>query len=397
MIHQLLTYGNTFCTVEHTVGKDAAEVCYLLQLKKKKKELLVDAKRQYNSKSDLFKNVKTQKHLFLIVNNQQVLLKKVAGSNEDIENTVKKAFPTIKIAEFYYEVAQNGDQNFVAICRKDYVDSLIAEYQSNGVSIIGFSLQNLGITALSQFLNQTEIKTSNSTISLVNNKLKEIVKEDVKRIEYTINDLKIPNSYVLGLSGILAYFYNGTSNHSNFNPVLKELKQQYNNHRFYALGLKSALGIIFAVLLINFMFFSNAHSKMIRLNTDVLLNSSSKNILLQLQDRVDKKEELTNNINSLSSSKTTWYLNEIGKSVPNKVQLIVIDFQPVTKSIKKGKEILVTKNTILITGTSKNNDSFSQWIAMLELKDWIDDVKDISYGNGKNSTASFEFVINIKS
>ena len=395
MIQQFLTYGNTFCAVEHTVDQNSSDIFYALQLKKIKKELAIRSKDQFSTKSELFQHLKPQKHLFLIVNNQQVLLKKI-DTTLDKEDAVKTAFPNIKISDFYYEISQNNEQSFVAICRKNHIDDLITEYQSKGLAIIGFSLQNLALTSLIPFLKQSEIETSNSTISLSDETIYEIKKSTFNTTEYNINDLKISNKHILSLSGILSYFYNSTRNKSNFDSVEKELKTQYNNHRFNTLGLKIALGIVFSILLINFIFFSTAHSKMTVLNKEVQVNSSSKNTLLQLQKNVDQKVELTKNISSLSSSKTTWYLNELGKSVPAKLQLSVIDFQPLSKSIKKGKEITVKKNTILVKGVSKNNNSFSNWTAALELKDWIEEIVIVSHGKGKSATSTFEFTIKIK-
>ncbi len=396
MIRQLLTYGTKFCAVEHTVDSNSAETFYVLQLNKSRKELAVNNKEQFFSKPKLFRCLKAQKHLFLIVNNQQVLLKKIdAVVNED--SVVKTAFPNIKISDFYYEISQNEKQNFVTVCRKTYIDNLITEYQTKGIAVIGFSLQNLAITSLVPFFNQSQIITSNSLVSISDKMIYDIKKSELAATEYKINDLKISSNYVLVLSGILSYFYNNTRNASNFENVEKELKKHYKNYRFHAVGIKSALGVVFFVLLINFLFFSNAHSKMTTLNREVLINTSSKNTLLQLQNRVYQKIRLTKNINALSSSKTTWYLNELAKSVPVKLQLSVIDFQPVSKSIKKEKEIIVKENTILVKGISKNNNSFSNWTAELGQKDWIEKVVIISHGKGNSKTSTFEFSIKIKS
>ena len=292
---------------------------------------------------------------------------------------------------------QNKEHCFVAICRKEYIENLVKEYLAHGIYIIDFSLQNLAIQSLLPFINQPEIQTSNSTLSFIEEQLEKITKsEEINEIELNINDLNISNTYLLPLSGVLSYFYNTNSNESNFKSKVKELKTLYNNYQFYTVGLRIALGFIFSILLINFVFFSSEHSKMTTLNSELLTNSSYKNTLIQLQNRVDKKMELTKSITSLSSSKSTWYLNELGKSVPIKLQLKLIDFQPVSSSIKKDKEIIVYNNKVVVKGVSKDNHSFSNWIAQLELKDWIEKVVVVSYGKGKSTISEFEFLITIK-
>jgi Tfp pilus assembly protein PilN len=396
MIKQFLTYGTVFCSVEHTVDKDSSEVFYALQLKKRKKELIIESKEEFSLKDALYKSLTKQKHVFLIVNNQQVLLKTIDTLDASKEQIVKTAFPSIKVSEFYYEVLQSKEHSFVAVCRKEYVDNLITEYQSQGIYIIGFSLQNLTIQSLIPFVKHSEIKTSNSIVSLENNEIASIRKIDLEETNLNINNLEISNKYTLTLSGVLSYFYSKNTNLINFNGEEKKLKADYNNFQFYSLGIKTALGVVFSILLINFIFFSSAHSKMTQLNFELLANSSSKNTLIQLQNNVNKKEELTKSITSLSSSKTTWYLNELGKSVPRELQLTAINYQPLSKSIQKNKEIDVTTNIIVVKGISKDNNSFSNWISKLELKDWINDVVVISYGRGKKNIAEFELTISVK-
>jgi len=153
MIQQFLKYGNTFCSVEHTIGKDAVEVFNVLKIKKSKKEIAISNKEQFNSKDALFQHLNTQKHAFIVVNNQQVLLKKIENSISDSEKVAKSAFPNIKISDFYYEILQNKEHSFVAICRKEYIDRVIKEYQSHDIYIIDFSLQNLVIKVLIPFIH----------------------------------------------------------------------------------------------------------------------------------------------------------------------------------------------------------------------------------------------------
>ena len=396
MIKQLLTYGNTFCAVEHSFTENATEEIHFLQLKKTKKELLIEAKEHFSSIEEALVNHKAQKHLFLIINNQQVLFKKIKETHPNHELIVKKAFPNIKLSEFFYEVSQQQESSFVAICRKEYVDKLIQEYSVNGVSIINFSLHNLAFEFITPYLNQSEIKTSNALITFADNTVENIEKKLVTEEEYTINNLQISNKYVLPLAGIISYFSNTANSQNNYTDLQQVLQKNYTSKRFYILGFKIALGTIFFVLLTNFVFFSQARKQLVTLTTQIEANTSYKNTLLQLKDRVDKKNELANSLTSLSTSKTSWYLNELGKSVPNTLQLNEIKFQPLVKSIKKNKEILVDKNKIIIKGSSKNNQDFSNWIAKLELENWIDTVVVISHGTGKQTTSTFEFVITIK-
>ena len=393
MVQKFLKYGTTFCAVEHTVDKDSKEKLNFLQLKKQQKELVIASKYQFDTIEKLFPVLKPQKHLFLIINNQQVLFKKSNEIDKNQENLVKKSFPSLKLSEFYYEVLQADKHSFVAICRKDYVDNLIAQYEANGIAIVDFSLQNFVIQQLVPFLNENEINTSNSVISIQDNVISDIQKKSVQETPYNINNLDVTNNELLPLAGILSYYTYFQNNQVGFGELQNQLKQKQFHKRFYELGLKVALGSIFLILLINFMVFSSYRSEINLLDNELALNSNYKNALIQLQNNVSKKEKLVKSLTSLSSSKTSWVLNEIGKTVPKRLLLTDLEYQPLLKSIKKNKEVAVGTNQIIIKGISKSDSEFTKWIAALKEKAWVKNITILSYGKGKKTTTSFEYLI----
>ena len=250
MLKKLLTYGNTFCAVEHT-AKNNIETFNLLKLKKEKKELKVISNEQLDSIDSVFLNLKKQQHVFLVINNQHVLFKHINGTFNSDELIVKNAFPSIKISEFYYQIVSTAQKHFVAICRKAYVKSLIDQYQSNNISVIDFSLHNLAISTLSSFLNQESIWSSNAEIVLNNNVVSDIQNKDISEKKYTINNLNITNNFVLSLAGILTYYLKTTNIKGNYIEFKNSLHQLYFNKRFYYLGIRGALSILFFVLLIS--------------------------------------------------------------------------------------------------------------------------------------------------
>ncbi len=392
---ELLTYGVVFCSVEHSSKKDGSELLISLQIKKKNKELTVESQNKYNSLKGAVSDLKSQKHIVLVINNQQVLFKKLDSVYQIKEQAVKAAFPSVKISDFYYQVLINESQTYVALCRKEYIHRLVAKYKAEGISVVDFSLHNLSVSILSSYVNQDEIHTSNAVLKYKNNELIEITKEDTTQQNYSINNLELSNQYILPFTGLLTAFWSENKTISNFGTYQNELSKEYYQQRFYSLGIKTALGFVFTILLLNFMIFSSSYSEMNQLNNEIQVNSSYKSTLIRLQSRVDKKKELSKNRESLSSSRTSWYLHELGKSVPKKVQLTSLTFQPLTKSIKKNKRILVNENNIIIKGISKDDHSFTNWFSKLELENWIEEVV-VSYGKGKKKNADFEFLIKIK-
>ncbi len=98
----------------------------------------------------------------------------------------------------------------------------------------------------------------------------------------------------------------------------------------------------------------------------------------------------------MASSKASWYLDQVGREVPESVTLTEIQWQPVSKNIKKETLIETKLQTMIIKGISHKGDDFSTWLSLLEELDWVDNMLINSYGSGKKISTSFELEITFK-
>lgn len=390
-----LTYGNIYGAVEHTVDAHSNEVFNLLLLQKKKNELQIKQKEQFSSFENVVKALETQKHLFLIINNTNVLSKEVENINNDTVRIVHNTFPNINLNDFYYEVLTTNKKSFVVICRKNEVDAIIKEYQKNGISIIGFSLGNISAQNLLPFINENGIKTSNSIISIKDKQIQSIDKKVISESNYSINNLEVSNSDILPLSGVLSYYLQDNV----LNGLEEErtaLQKDFQQKKAFTLSLYGMLGFILAILLVNFLFFSSYRSDINQLTSEIQLNESYKKQLLQLQEQVSQKEKLLKGLQSVSNSKVSLYLDKIASEIPNTILLSELKYQPLEKRIKKDKQIQLEENVIIIAGSSKKDTNFNAFVEVLGQKKWIDTVTILSYGKEKNTDNAFEISLKIK-
>jgi len=397
MIPQLLTYGkfgNLYCGVELAYINGSEKINALL-LKKKKNEFLIENKYECNTITELSDELQKEQHLFLILNNEKVLFKIIDGVF-DAQKAITSAFPNLKIDAFYYEIVHSNAQTFIAICRKDYVDDLLKEYHKSNLHIVGFSFGNLMSSQLNSYVNNLSLHSSNAIISFGNDQLTNIEKSEIDLHDsYSINGLEITNTTILPLAGILSYYTQRKTTDANFESLNKELSNNFNQKRIFDIGLKGSLSFIFILLLISFLFFSHYTSNIDILSTELEINKSFKKSFTELVDEVDKKERLVTNF-SLTSSKASWYLDQIGISIPTTITLSEIQYQPIEKSIKIEKEITFQEHSIIIKGKSGNSKNFSKWISELEQQQWIEKVIIQEYGTGKKTTTAFELLIQIK-
>ncbi|MCD8406202.1 hypothetical protein [Tenacibaculum finnmarkense] len=389
-IKQWLFYENKYAAIEHTV-RDSVALINILGVSKKKKELIITNRNQYTSIEDIIANTH-QKHSFLIVNNQQVLYKKIDIVNDNKLHILRNTFPNIVLDDFYYEIYATEKATFVVICRKKYIDTLIEKYTKIGISIIGFSLGNLSIQQLLPFLAQ-DVYTSNALVKIEKNNIDEIKKNNTQLEEYTVNDLKITNDETLTLGGVLNIFFNRSVFQKGLEEKNTSLLNDFISKKTIIIGLKTGLASLFLILLINFLLFSNYHSKTNELKTYIQLNSTQKQELLALKKETNQKEKIVSSLETASQSNASKYLDKIAQLIPNTILLNEVKYQPIKTQIKKKKPIFIIENTIVIKGISKNHDEFLKLVSNMKKNYWIRKITIITYGKKKTTNSSFELLI----
>ncbi|WP_272149606.1 hypothetical protein [Tenacibaculum aiptasiae] len=392
-LKQRLFYKNSYCTIEHFIS-DNSEKINVLNVSKKKNELVITNRNQYKTPKEVLTSFKTQKHSYLIINNQQVLSKKVNIFDEDERLVLRNTFPNIVLDDFYYEMYSNNESTFVAICRKNYVDELIKKYQKLKISIIGFSLGNLSVQQLLPFYERS-LYTSNAYVTINNKRVEEISKLEVQEETYSINDLSIANNEVLGLAGVLSVFFNKSIFQKGLEEQNSRLLKDFTSKKLFDISLKAGLGFLFVVLLINFVLFSSYNSKVNELNEHVVLNKTQKEFLLRLKKEIAQKEKVVKSLETASLSNVSRYLDIIAQEIPNTILLKELKYQPIKSQVKKDKPILADEKNILVKGITKSNEDFLRLVSNLKKNDWVENITIIKYGKEKTANSLFELLIHI--
>ncbi|WP_142785712.1 hypothetical protein [Changchengzhania lutea] len=390
-----LQFGNRYCGIEHS-SKNGKKTLHVTVLKKAKKEVIIDDLFSSKSIGNLSKKLSKKQHAFLVINNEHVLTKSLDNESLESIKLVNKAFPNINMTEFYYEVIQQDTRPFISICRKSFVDELIKKYTDLGISIVNLSFGNSVISSVASYLKVDTISTSNASITVKNKVIETIVlDETIKEEQYNINGLDSSNTYLLSLSAALSSILNNYKSTTNFQEKKAILINSFKQIRFYSLFLKMGLVFILSVLLVNFLFFNFYYNGVNQLNETSQLNQTTKSKIITLNEKVSNAQKMTDDMLKSSVSKSSFYVNAIIGSLPESILLSEINYQPILKNIKKDKAIALNQNTIMVSGTSINSVSYSQWISVLETMNWINKVEVETYSDSKTTTSLFSLKISI--
>ncbi|WP_111684202.1 hypothetical protein [Winogradskyella tangerina] len=390
-----LKYGNRFVSIEHTQqhGKD---IIHGLVLKKKKNELYIEKSFSENTITELKRIISKNKSVNLVINTNAVLTKMARTKSTDLLKLAHLSFPNIKINDFYVEILNQGDIHFVSICRKSYIENLIKDYSSNGITIVDFSLGNLIASELTPFIEFESFFSSNAELHIESNKITEITTLDAdKEYEYNINGLSIISTQLLSFAAVLRKLSKNKTTITSFSNRSSELLSSFNQKLFATQFLKIGLSILFILLLINFLFFNHYYNELSALKGTSQILETSKEKMLSLNQSVQQKEKMVSDILKHSSSKSSYYINAIINQLPESILLTECNYQPVFKRIKDGKPIEYEKNTIIISGRISDRNYFSHWISQLENYDWVRSVNITVFEDLDKSTSKFTIRIDI--
>ncbi|GAB5400872.1 MAG: hypothetical protein Aureis2KO_24570 [Aureisphaera sp.] len=378
-------YGNSFCGVEVTTSDGRND--YVAAIAKKKKGEFTDFNFVKGiSFSELVTEIGKNKHAHLIINIDGVLIKEVLPER-DMQKAVGKAFPGLSLSDFYVDVQEGQDTVYVAVARRDVIDSLLKEAEQAGLGILSFQLGFGSLQRIAPLLSSDSIIAGGKEYHMKEGKVVSYQNIQKPPINYRLEDVTVDSDYLMATSSLLSYLGAETESNEERN---EQLKKTYFEKNFFRKGLVLAVAVVLLSLLINFFFFTEYRKQFQNLSEQVEVASEQRNILQERTEDVEKKEYVVENILNSGHSKSSYYLNRVVSQRPGSILFSDIQFQPLVKNIRPDKKITYENDSLLLAGDSYDKEEFSKWIQDLEAHDWIANVTVIQYGLSKGKGNFFE-------
>lgn len=390
-----ITQGNQFVAVSFS-GSAENPLYYVVQAKVVKGELnIVNA--QNFEELDIDTLGKGQLHLN--INNHQVLQKKLPKTEASNEALVQQAFSNIQIDDFYYELLHTTEAIIVCMCRKEYINGLIAQYAKENKIVTQWSLGPLCIEQLLPFMDTVDsIDIPEHRLRINEDRITSIEKRISMVLEtnYAIENMQVSNEYLIPFSGVLRSFIQFDSEGiSNYASELGKQQGLFKEHRLYALGLPVAIGFLFVIFFVNFMFYNFYYQEVDRLEQITQVNTMQRKVLIEKDSIVGQKKKLFDDVIASASSSASLFVDEMIAAMPEGLILDQINYQPVLRKIRKKKPILIAQNQMLIGGKTRDNMALTHWISDLEDLSFVQEATLRVDTNG--STTQFEIAVTLES
>ena len=390
-----LLLGKHYIGVEHFTLNNEDKVALLL-VENKKEGLVINQKDRVTYNGKIAEKWDSKLPFFLIINTNQVIQKEVSGIEPSDEKLLHKAFPNTNWDEFYFEIWRLKTKSIIAITRKSYVDTILSNYKNQKIAIAGISLGICSIADIIDYTNEDELHTNTQLIS--KQEQQQLITSSIqdRAISYTINDLQIENRQLLAFSGILRLIMNTTANAGSIISCSETLYYEYTQKAFFVKGLKVMVGVLLAILLLNFIFFTHYYKLAQETSETLLVNKSSIEDVTKLRQRILVKEEKVKTIVGKTTSQSSLIINEIANKVPTSILLTEMTFNPLEKKVKVDEPIIAQEKTITISGTTIANAAFTNWVEDIEKLNWVDKVLITHFGKNEENETAFSIKLTLK-
>lgn len=386
-LKSFLKYGTTYCSIE--IATNATLEFYYKTLAKRKKDEFVDFNFEVSrSIPEVTEELTKNQHCHLIINTEKVLTKE-AEIDKDDKTTLAKAFPSLQLEDFYYEILRTRSKCFISICRKDYVHEILSLFKGQNVQVLSFHLGYTSVNNIVPYVLERPISLPNTEIFVEQSEIYSVLSKINQEENFIVDDIKVNSKFLISLSGLFNYLTSSSQISKNSTEQNTLLIKNYAERNFFKKGVSIGVGVLLIIMLVNLVLFTSYFKNVGTLRQEAAITQNQSVLFKEQQESIGKKERIVNNLLYSGTSKSSFYINRTATSKPLSVRFNTIAFQPLTRTIRPDKKIDYTNNTIRISGESTDKTVFSSWVEDLEKLDWIATVTILSYGSSSTNN-SFE-------
>ena len=166
--------------------------------------------------------------------------------------------------------------------------------------------------------------------------------------------------------------------------------RQYSQFKTYGISL---VGIILLSLVLNYFYQNNLNNTVAQLELDLSLSEDNLALLERLEQEKIRKEQLVQSAGVNSPRFLSYYLDEIGRTVPKEINLHELKVFPLSNKLKNKHKVEVDQERISISGSTIGNEILDDWIEKMDRFEWIKSVELLGYLKNEEGRADFKLVI----
>ncbi len=331
----------------------------------------------------------------LTITGKGVIIKDYADNDEN-ESIIKKILPFARENEFSVNTVQQEEKNsWVAIIRNEQLSNTITSFLDAGYTILDVFAGPLNIDIINTITDNSVSTycTSGYEINFTGISIESIKKYEGEDHSYLISEEEINGKYLPALASSIKHLsvYDYTTTSKTEEVICSA--NDYKANIAIKIFAKSGVALLFLLLIINFLAYSNYNKKVNDINQEVFHNRSLLNKEKKLKKELAQKKQLLTKTGLDTKSMLAYYADQIAASKPKKMVFDEMLINPVEIN-KYKKNLVIQKNTILITGNSRSSLEINNWVSKLNNMEFVESAElfDLKYSGNKKIT---EFILEL--
>lgn len=368
-----LLYGSKSLGLDICFGQGEKLKINVVKTELKDNEIEVLSSEQYQSIEELLQLDYLKKiPSFVNFRGSGVLQKVIISTDEeDSSSLLRQVLPNSKPNDFYVNYSKTLDKYWVAIVRKERVDSIVNDLSQKGVFILGVTIGYKNIAQLSYAFGVSSVSIGQDNLLMENQSIIAINQDEgVESGGVLLDQLN------LNEDGLIAYtasinWYKGLSNlDESVSDFAQSSRIEFKYFRWFKSLLVGALSILFIVLLFNFLYFQSKSKELAGIETKLGNENALLLKLNALESELKRSEAFFDATGLDANSNISFYADKLALTRLKGIRWDGLLINPPTKKVKKGNDVEFNKSIIQITGTSKSSKVLQDWIGVLENETW---------------------------
>lgn len=302
--------------------------------------------------------------------------------------------------DFYVQrYDQDKDKACLSLARKDTLAGLFAEISKEGMLAISLTLGFFPIEVIALHLKENnELHIGGTGIIFRDGKISAVNPGQYfnPEGETEVSGEKIPTAQLIPFAAAIATL-TGYPCTEMENPVPELKSEDYLFGKLFRTGGLVTLFLFFAILLINFAFYTE-YDKQVNKTKEMLSQSSGTyDLVNRLSREIEARRKLTTGSGMDSHTRFSWYSDRLAACMPEAITLLELNLFPVVGKERENTEVKYSRNSIFVKGTTPSSQYINQWIKSIEKEAWAEKIDIGSYQlEGNSGRGLFELTINIR-
>lgn len=312
----------------------------------------------------------------VIMNGRGVVVRKVQLSesgDQELPEIIQQHLPAINPDDFYIQLYRQEDHSaFIALCRREQVDRLLAALTEQKQEVAGVLLGVPAVIGLSPLWEPfNSLPSSLHRIELSNALADVFTDSDQPPETVKIDDLSFSSLYTLGMAGGLSYLLQRplVQDHSE---TLSRLVTRHREKNKFRLMLMLTVGLAFLLALVNVGFYTSYYDQNNKLETELSIYQGKYEQVNKLLDDYQKNRELIENAGVLGGNRLSEFADRIGATLPDEVLLTDLYFNPRKENDDPADSLIVFQNkSLILKGNCPKSFIVNEWINVLKMQKFV--------------------------